>query len=159
MKYILHVAEKPDAAKKVAAILSNNKCVRKQGASKFNPVWEFDFNFEGAMAKFMFTSVAGHIYESDFDDAHRNWSMCDPVVLFDIATPIVRKVRADLADCEKNLRIEANRAQKLVLWLDCDREGENIAFEVIDICKAANHRLAIENNTILRARFSEFTQR
>lgn len=37
----------------------------------------------------------------------------------------------------------------LFLWLDCDREGEAIAFEVIDICKKFNNNLVI-----LRAKFS-----
>jgi DNA topoisomerase-3 len=40
------------------------------------------------------------------------------------------------------------------LWLDCDREGENICFEVIDIIKEDNPGIRIK-----RARFSALTQK
>jgi DNA topoisomerase-3 len=36
----------------------------------------------------------------------------------------------DKALLKRNLEENSRGAQWLVLWLDCDREGENIAFEV-----------------------------
>ena len=48
-----------------------------------------------------------------------------------------------------------------MLWLDCDREGENIAFEVLDVCRKAherrNHRRGAALR-ILRAHFSTTTR-
>ena len=41
----------------------------------------------------------------------------------------------------------------LIIWTDCDREGENIGFEIIDVCKAINPRLEVK-----RAKFSEITR-
>ena len=40
----------------------------------------------------------------------------------------------------------------LILWLDCDREGENIAFEVYDTVSSVNSKI-----DILRANFSALT--
>jgi len=45
--------------------------------------------------------------------------------------------------------------EKLVLWLDCDREGEAIAFDCIEVCKNSNKR---QNFEIFRAHFSALTK-
>lgn len=42
---------------------------------------------------------------------------------------------------------------KLIIWTDCDREGENIGFEVIDVCRGIK-----PNIEVLRAKFSEITR-
>jgi len=55
---------------------------------------------------------------------------------------------------KRTLQKEAKKCQRLVLWLDCDREGENIAFEVIDVCKQSNSRIEI-----YRAHFSALIPR
>lgn len=57
-------------------------------------------------------------------------------------------------DIKRTLEQEARRCQWLVLWLDCDREGENIAFEVVEVCTAVNRHLNIK-----RAHFSALIER
>jgi len=54
----------------------------------------------------------------------------------------------------KHLRKEAKGATYLVLWLDCDREGENICFEVIDTVKDKLNPPHGGKQQIYRAKFS-----
>ena len=58
----------------------------------------------------------------------------------------------DKQDVKINLQNLARQHDLLVLWLDCDREGENIAFEVVEVCREVNHRIKVK-----RARFSALT--
>lgn len=52
------------------------------------------------------------------------------------------------------LQKEAKGASSIVLWLDCDKEGENICFEVIDAVLPVMNRQA----GIYRAHFTAVTE-
>ena len=52
-----------------------------------------------------------------------------------------------------NLEQLAIRATVLIIWTDCDREGEYIGSEIRKICTSKNNRL-----TVLKARFSSLTE-
>lgn len=45
----------------------------------------------------------------------------------------------------------------MVLWLDCDKEGENICFEVLDICKNNIPRSKLQR--VYRAKFSSIADK
>ncbi|RHN69971.1 putative DNA topoisomerase transcription factor interactor and regulator CCHC(Zn) family [Medicago truncatula] len=150
---VLNVAEKPSVAKSVASILSRNQGLRvRDGRSRYNRIFEFNYTIRGQPCQMLFTSVLGHLMELDFDDRYRKWHSCDPADLFQ--APVHKFVPEDKKDIKRTLEEEARRCQWLILWLDCDREGENIAFEVINVCTAANPNL-----TIKRARFSALIDR
>ncbi|KAK6038382.1 hypothetical protein COOONC_24115 [Cooperia oncophora] len=65
----------------------------------------------------------------DFPPRFNNWERIDPVELYTAPTT---KIEAN-AKMHMNdyLALEAKGADYLVLWLDCDKEGENICFEVV----------------------------
>jgi DNA topoisomerase-3 len=49
----------------------------------------------------------------------------------------------------KNIEDQARRATALVIWTDCDREGEHIGSEIRDAARKGNGQIQIK-----RARFS-----
>ncbi|KAK3211450.1 hypothetical protein Dsin_016156 [Dipteronia sinensis] len=150
---VLNVAEKPSVAKAVAGILSRNQGLRvRDGRSRYNKIFEFDYAIRGQPCHMLMTSVTGHLMELDFEDRYRKWHSCDPADLY--LAPVRKIVPEDKMDIKRTLDEEARRCQWLVLWLDCDREGENIAFEVIEVCRAVNHHLVLR-----RARFSALIDR
>jgi DNA topoisomerase III len=84
---------------------------------------------------------------SDFGPMHRNWTSCDPLALFE--APVETNVAEDKKSIERNLISEARKSQMLMIWTDCDREGENIGMEVAKVCRKANNNIQVK-----RAKFS-----
>lgn len=80
------------------------------------------------------------------------WHSCTPDALF--TAPITVQIAKDKVDLEKQLQDETARANAVFLWLDCDREGEAIAFEVIKVIQQIKPRIPIK-----RARFSAVNDR
>ncbi len=85
----------------------------------------------------------------DFTPEHQNWAV-DPASLF--SAPVVKK--ANDPHVLRHLATEAKGCDAVMLWLDCDREGENICFEVLDIVLPHLHG----RKSVYRAKFSALSE-
>ena len=150
---VLNVAEKNDAAKNIANIMSGGRANRAEGYSHFNKIYEFDYMVQGQQAEMVMTSLSGHLLNMEFAPQYRKWYSCNPVALFD--APLAKGVGEgnNSALIKKTLQREVRGAKLLIIWTDCDREGENIGMEVVTVC-----REVLPGVRILRAKFSEITR-
>jgi hypothetical protein len=73
-KRILCVAEKNDAAKNIAAIMSNAQSRLRNGPAMYNKLYCFDANILGQQSSVVFTSVSGHLKAIDFPPAMKAWA-------------------------------------------------------------------------------------
>ncbi|KAK2969581.1 hypothetical protein RJ640_023693 [Escallonia rubra] len=115
-------------------------------------VHEFNAMFQGFHAYYKVTSVIGHVFSVDFPAAYQDWTATDPLSLFH--APVVKTESNPKAHIRRHLSQEARGCRYLVLWLDCDREGENICFEVID-CTGFH---SDDGMRVYRARFSSVNE-
>lgn len=150
IKKVLCVAEKNDAAKGIAEIMSNGRSRRREGFSVYNKIYEYEYNLFGQNVSVSMTSVSGHLLALEFKAPFQKWHSCNPVLLFD--AEVEKYCPENFVPIKRTLEREVKQCQALVIWTDCDREGENIGFEVIDVCKAVK-----PNIQVFRARFSEIT--
>eukprot|EP01084_Bolivina_argentea_P292824 503520_1 len=122
------------------------------GAQRFKaatPIHSWSGKFLNRHMHFKCMGVTGHVMDIDFPYEYRNWEETNPRDLFDART---QDKPAGGGKMKNHLEKNGANIDYLYLWLDCDREGENIAFECIDIIKRVNHKLRWQN--IYRAHFS-----
>ncbi|KAI6242763.1 DNA topoisomerase [Aphelenchoides fujianensis] len=159
---VLMVAEKPILAESIAKLLSNNSCHTRKGKNGVCSVSEYTGTFQNQRAEFKVTSTCGHVETVDFPARYNNWDRTDPAEL--LVCPIEKQEANPKMRMIDYLHGEAKGVDVLVLWLDNDKEGENICpgsfplthFEVINACKGAMNkpRSGSVMDVVYRAHFS-----
>lgn len=96
------------------------------------------------------TSVSGHLLALGFGGSYKGWQNCNPEQLFE--APVHRYVPENFIQIQKTLEKEIRDCHALIIWTDCDREGEHIGFEVIEVCRKIK-----SNIHVYRAKFSDMT--
>jgi DNA topoisomerase-3 len=177
MPRVLMVAEKPSIAQAIADALSGPRGPRtKRGISRALPVFEFTSDSflpskakDGKATKCLVTvtSVVGHVFSLGFVQEDRDRAYKDPSEYFRL--PVVKQEEGSTGKLRviDHLRALSSEADHLVLWLDCDAEGENIAHEVIGVTRRALEQKTAEEisanpdvqpmRRVHRARFSAIT--
>lgn len=107
---------------------------QSEGLSKFNKIYKFNANVQGRQADMIMTSVSGHLMTRDYPIAYSNWSAIDPLVLF--TAPVLKVCPPNFVNIKKTLEREIRSCHGLIIWTDCDREGENIGNWVCGTCLA-----------------------
>lgn len=155
MKTVLMVAEKPSLAQSISTILSRNQCSFRKGSNGACNIneWVETFPPTREKVKYKMTSVCGHVMSLDFIAKYNSWDKIDPSELFGCSTE--KKEATAKLRMPHFLSQEARGCDYIVLWLDCDKEGENICFEVLDAVAGAMKKL--DRSTVFRAKFSSIT--
>ncbi|XP_073169833.1 DNA topoisomerase 3-beta-1 isoform X5 [Lepidochelys kempii] len=156
MKTVFMVAEKPSLAQSIAKILSRGNMSSHKGLNGACSVHEYTGSFIGQSVHFKMTSVCGHVMTLDFIGKYNNWDKVDPAELFSKA-PTEKKEANPKLTMVKFLQVEGRGCDYIVLWLDCDKEGENICFEVLDAVLPVMNKPRGTEKTVYRAKFSSIT--
>jgi DNA topoisomerase-1 len=135
----LIIAEKHDAAKRIAQILAGSK----PKSQRVGGVETFHFDDKIIMG------LSGHIVGVDYPQGYNNWQKveCEDLIWAKIITrPLQQKIIAAVQSLGKE-------ADKITIATDYDREGELIGVEALRIAKESNPGLEAD-----RVRYSAITK-
>ena len=121
------------------------------GKSKFNPIFEFDYKINNQTTTYRVTSVLGHLMGVEFPESCKNWHATKMEDLFHV--PVLKSPAENSLSIIQNLKQFCRDCNDLIIWTDCDREGEAIGFDIIDLCKQTKNNL-----DVYRAKFSALTK-
>lgn len=158
---VLIVAEKPSVAKAIAQHLSKGRLRTASPADSLAPMCKLHHFHQfwtptKAMLPVCATSVTGHLFSLDFDEsANRGAGAANPGALYGAKTRKLLEDNSERNGLAAHLIAAAEGCRWLYLWLDCDREGENICFEVLSILRGAG--LFVDDASVYRAHFSALT--
>ncbi|KAI5180995.1 DNA topoisomerase III [Nematocida sp. AWRm80] len=141
---ILNVAEKPSVSKALTEILSGGRYSPRNGSNKYCKNYSFEYMLGGKRASMVFTSVLGHLYTLQFTK-NTSWGEIEPKELFD--SEVQWSIPEGMKDVSSNILTQSKGCSMLIIWTDCDREGENIGAQIV---KLVGKRIPIAK----RARFS-----
>lgn len=132
-----------------------------------NYSFDFDFGAPWGHCSVTMTAVRGHLTAVEFPSDFKQWEYPPPDRLFDapirtviptvcvvassflILKLLVSPAPQDNQHIAKNIEDQARYVSALVIWTDCDREGEHIGSEIRDAARKGNSQIQVR-----RARFS-----
>ena len=92
------------------------------------------------------TSASGHMMSHAFPSNYKRWDSITPLSLF--GATLNKVVTENAEKIKKTLEREIRKVGTLIIWTDCDREGENIGAEIRDICVAIKPNVRVRRYII-----------
>jgi len=142
--YHLIITEKETAAKRIAAILSENKVKKVRYPKLGIETYEFAYNDKQTIVM----GLSGHIVGIDFPNQYNNWQKNSARDLIDAEIiPITTNKKIVTA-----LKVLGKNADSVTIATDYDREGELIGVEALSLVQSVNPDVAYD-----RALYSAIT--
>ena len=134
----LIITEKTNAARRIAEILGGSRAAREDRRDV--PVYKWDDTY--------CVGLRGHVMNVDFPEEYSNWHAVDPSELIDAE---VEKVASE-PGIVRAVEELAERADRVTIATDYDREGELIGKEAYEIVRGVDEDVPVD-----RVRFSSLT--